>query len=228
MIIDNSKQRTFGWFRARLGLITGSRVGDLMKSSRKKDEMFGDTAKSYIYQLAAERDMNPAIVEDEELFEMYLQQVGFSSKAVEWGSLQEENARKLYIEKTGRNMVETGLCIHPSIPNFGSSPDGYFYGDDGEKGTLEIKCPNQNTFMKYKVEVTDNAGLLLAKPEYFFQCQSHMMVTGASWCDFVVYCPFQSNPIIIVRILPDNSCFDMIEKRIRIANDIINELIDAE
>lgn len=220
-------QHTLEWYRKRLGKITGSRVGDLMKSSRKKDEMFGDTAKSYIYQLAAERDMNPAIVEDDELFEMYLQQVGFSSKAVEWGNLQEENARKLYIEKTGRNMVETGLCIHPSIP-FGSSPDGYFYGDDGEKGTLEIKCPNQNTFMKYKVEVTDNVGLLLTKPEYFFQCQSHMMVTGASWCDFVVYCPFQGNPIHIVRILPDYSCFDMIEKRIRMANDIINELIDAD
>lgn len=221
-------QHTLEWYRKRLGKITGSRVGDLMKSSRKKDEMFGDTAKSYIYQLAAERDMNPGIIEDDESFEMYLQQVGFSSKAIEWGNLQEENARRLYIKKTGRNMIETGLCIHPSIPNFGSSPDGYYYGDDGEKGVLEIKCPNQNTFMKYKVEITDNAGLLLVKPEYFFQCQSHMMVTGAGWCDFTVYCPFQSNPIHIVRILPDYSCFDMIEKRIRIANDIIDELIDTE
>lgn len=221
-------QHTLEWYRKRLGKITGSRVGDLMKSSRKKDEVFGDTAKSYIYQLAAERDMNPAIIEDDELFEIYLQQVGFSSKAVEWGNQQEENARKLYIERTGRNMVETGLCVHPDIPNFGSSPDGYYYGDDGDKGVLEIKCPNQNTFMKYKVEVTGNAGLLLAKPEYFFQCQSHMMVTGAQWCDFVVYCPFQKNPIHIVRITPDYSCFYMIEKRIQLANDIINELIDTE
>lgn len=62
-------QHTLEWYRKRLGKITGSRVGDLMKTSRKKDEMFGDTAKSYIYQLAAERDMNPAIVEDDELFE---------------------------------------------------------------------------------------------------------------------------------------------------------------
>lgn len=221
-------QHSLEWYRKRLGKITGSRVGDLMKSSRKKDEIFGDTAKSYIYQLAAERDMNPAIVEDDESFATYLQQVGFSSKAIEWGNIQEDNARKLYVKKTGRHMVETGLCVHPDIPNFGSSPDGYFYGDDGDKGVLEVKCPNQNTFMKYKVEIADNSGLQQVKPEYFFQCQSHMMVTGASWCDFVVYCPFQSNPIHIVRILPDYSCFDMIEKRIRMANDIINELIDAE
>lgn len=85
-------QHTLEWYRKRLGKITGSRVGDLMKSSRKKDEMFGDTAKSYIYQLAAERSMNPAIVEDDESFDMYLQQVGFSSKAIEWGNIQEENA----------------------------------------------------------------------------------------------------------------------------------------
>lgn len=221
-------QHTLEWYRKRLGKITGSRVGDLMKSSRKKDEMFGDTAKSYIYQLAAERNMNPAIVEDDESFDMYLQQVGFSSKAIEWGNIQEENARRLYIKITGRNMVETGLCVHPNIPNFGSSPDGYYYGENGEKGVLEIKCPNQNTFMKYKIEATDNAGLLSVKPEYFFQCQSHMMVTGANWCDFVVYCPFQSNPIHIVRINPDYSCFAMIEKRICAANEIINELIEEE
>lgn len=220
-------QHTLEWYRKRLGKITGSRVGDLMKSSRKKDEIFGDTAKSYIYQLASERDMNPNIIEDDELFEMYLQQVGFSSKAIEWGNQQEKNARQLYIKNTGRNMVETGLCVHPTIPNFGSSPDGYYY-DNEEKGNLEIKCPNQNTYMKYKVEISDNASLLLTKPEYFFQCQSHMMVTGASWCDFVVYCPFQRNPIHITRIFPDRSCFEMIEKRIRLANDIIDELINAE
>lgn len=221
-------QHTLEWYRKRLGKITGSRVGDLMKPGRKKEEMFGDTAKSYIYQLAAERDMNSEIVEDDKSFETYLQQVGFSSKAIEWGNIQEDNARNLYIKKTGRNMVETGLCVHPNIPNFGSSPDGYYYCDDGDKGVLEVKCPNQNTFMKYKVEITDNSGLLQVKQEYFFQCQSHMMVTGANWCDFVVYCPFQSNPMHIVRILPDHSYFAMIEKRIRIANDIINELIDAE
>lgn len=219
-------QHTLEWYRKRLGKITGSRVGDLMKASRKKDEMFGDTAKSYIYQLAAERSMNSAIVADDVAFGEYLHQVGFSSKATEWGNRQEENARSLYIKLTGRQMVETGLCVHQSIMNFGSSPDGYYYGNDGEKGVLEIKCPSQNTFMKYKTEVTGNAGLLLTKPEYFYQCQSHMMVTGASWCDFVVYCPFQSTPIHIVRIYPDPSCFTAIERCVRAANDIINELTD--
>lgn len=222
------QQHSLEWFRKRLGKITGSRVGDLMKSGRSKDSMFGETAKSYIYQLAAERDMNPIFVNDDELFEMYLQQVGFSSKSIEWGNEQEENARVLYYKRTGRDMHETGLCIHQTIPNFGSSPDGFYAGSDGEKGCLEVKCPNQNTFMRYKEEIKDNATLLLVKSEYFFQCQSHMMVTKADWCDFVVYCPFQRDPTHTVRITPDHSCFASIEKRIIAANDIINQIIDAE
>ena len=48
MINDNENQRDLGWFRVRLGSITGSKVGDLMKSGKKKEQVFGDTALSYI------------------------------------------------------------------------------------------------------------------------------------------------------------------------------------
>lgn len=223
------EQRSLGWFRARLGTITGSQVGLLMKSSRSKSELFGDTAKSYIYSVAAERDMNPVIVNDDELFEEYLKQVDISSKAMRWGNEQEENARALYEKIAGRHIVEVGSCKHPTIENFASSPDGFFYDENtGEKGCLEIKCPSQAVFMRYKDEVEGNSTLLTAKSEYFFQCQSHMMVTGAQWCDFVVYCPFQQHPIHIVRITPDYSCFAELEKRINAANDIINQIIDVE
>ena len=56
----------------------------------------------------------------------------------------------------------------------------------------------------------------------------HMMCTGAQWTDFVIYNPFQSNPIHIVRILPDEAVFAEMEKRIRVADDIVKELIEAE
>ena len=68
MINDNENQRDLGWFRVRLGSITGSKVGDLMKSGKKKEQVFGDTALSYIYQVAAERMLNPVFVDDDELF----------------------------------------------------------------------------------------------------------------------------------------------------------------
>lgn len=59
MITDNVEQRSLTWFRNRVGHITGSKVADLMKSGRKKDEVFSDTAKSYLYQIAGERLFNP-------------------------------------------------------------------------------------------------------------------------------------------------------------------------
>lgn len=222
-------QHSLEWFRKRLGCITGSQVGLLMKSGRNKSEMFGETAKSYIYQIAAERDMNSVIVADDVLFESYIQQVNVESKAMRWGTEQEEDARKLYEQVTGRHIVEVGSCKHPTIESFASSPDGYFYDENtGERGCLEIKCPSQAVFMRYKDEVKDNSTLLTTKPEYFFQCQSHMMCVKADWCDFVVYSPFQNHPIHKVRILPDYSCFAELEKRINAANDIINQIIDAE
>ena len=220
------EQHSLEWFRKRLGKITGSMVGVLMKKGRCED--FSETAKSYIYQLAAERSMNVEIVEDDDLFQQYLYQVDVSSKAMKWGNEQEQYARSLYSKITGRCVSETGSCLHPTIPLFASSPDGVFMDNTtGEKGAIEIKCPNQSTFMKYKDEVKDNETLLKTKPEYFYQCMAHMMCTGSEWVDFIAYCPFQSVPIHIARILPDEKVFTEMEKRIRIANDIINQIADV-
>lgn len=217
-------QHSLEWFRKRLGQITGSQVGLLMKSGR--NSMFSDTAKSYIYQLAAERNMNPDIVNDDEMFEIYLSTVNVESKAMRFGTEQEENARDLYCRITGRKVVEVGSCGHTEIAHFASSPDGFFYDENtGEKGCLEIKCPSLSVFMKYKSEVHDNASLLSSKPEYFYQCQAHMACVNASWTDFVVYNPFQKYPIHIVRILPDEKMFSEMEKRIKAANEIIENLI---
>lgn len=219
------EQHTIGWHRKRLGQVTGSRVGDLMKSGRKKEELFGDTAKSYIYQLASERGMNKGIVENDDLFREYLECVNVSTKAMEWGTEQEEAARCLYQRITGREIEETGSCQHPTIRHFASSPDG-IYSDDKEIGCLEIKCPTQATYMRYRDLIHDNQSLLDVKPEYFYQCMAHMMCNQADWTDFVCYCPFQANPIHIVRILPEKEVFDAMEKRINEANKLIDEILN--
>lgn len=219
------EQHSLEWYRKRLGKITGSMVGVLMKNGRCGN--FSETAKSYIYQLAAERSMNSEIIADDQLFEEYLRQVDISNKAMRWGNEQEANARKLYEKITKRIIVETGSCVHPKIRHFASSPDGYFYDEyTGDKGCIEIKSPTQAVYMRYKDEVKDNETLLRVKPEYFYQCMAHMMCTGAMWTDFIAFCPFQSTPIHIVRILPDEKAFVEIEKRIQMANDIINQIAD--
>ena len=218
-------QHSIEWFRKRLGNFTGSQVGLLMKKGRT--DYFSATAKTYIYQVASERDMNPEVVNDDVEFDKYLHQVCINTKSMQWGTDQEENARELYERITGRHIVETGSCKHPTIEYFASSPDGYYYDEEtGEKGCLEIKCPIQSTFMKYRSEIYDSESLLDTKPEYFYQCMAHMMCTGAQWTDFVVYNPFQNTPIHIVRILPDETVFAEMEKRIHVANDVVKELIE--
>ncbi len=99
-MIDNAAQHTIAWFRARHGNITGSNVGLLMKSGRT--DIFSETGKSYIYQIASERAMNPAIVNDDSQFAEYLKQTEVTSKAIRWGNEQEADARNLYAYCGGR------------------------------------------------------------------------------------------------------------------------------
>lgn len=65
MIEQGSKD----WLVARLGNFTGSRIGDLMTSGKKKGELFGKTALSYIYEVAAERNLLPKYIKDDLLLE---------------------------------------------------------------------------------------------------------------------------------------------------------------
>jgi len=228
-MIDNTiDQRSLDWFRARLGNITGSRVGDLMKSSKTKGELFGDTAKSYLYQLAGERKMNKDIVDDDEMFQEYLDQTCVTSKAMRFGTETEGDARTVYMNLTGRDIQEVSSCKHDIIPNFASSPDGVYYELNFLKGCIEIKCPNVNTYIKYAVEINDNMSLKKVNPQYYYQCQSHMMCTGAVWCDFVIYCPWLSNPIKIIRITPDIEAVNLIIDRVMAANEFIDNITSKE
>ena len=222
-MVETVEQRTLSWYRMRLGYITGSQVGLLMKSGKSCN--FSETAKSYIYQVAAERSMNPDIINDDELFGMYLAQTEVTSKAMRFGTEQEENARRLFSKIHDVNVREVSSCRHSSIPYFASSPDG-IYTDETGKVCLEIKCPVQSTFMMYKYEIHDNESLLKVKPEYFYQCMAHMMCTDAYKTVFIAYNPFQRDPIHIVPIYPDKNMFSSMEGRIRMANDIITQIID--
>lgn len=216
------EQHSLGWYRARLGNITGSRVGDLMVSSRKKDEVFGGTAMTYIYQIAAERSMNKNIVDNDDAFETYLDCVTVTTKAMQWGTDMEEEARSLFAKLNGLTITETGSVHHPTIPHFASSPDGMIAGET--LGCIEIKCPNQNTFMQYTAEIIDAESLKKVKPIYYWQCMSHMMCTGAQYVYFIWYNPFQAKPIHYIKLEPDADAFSQIRERVTLANELIDNL----
>ena len=216
------EQRTLEWYRARLGYITGGQVGSLMKSGRTKDKVFSDTALTYLYQLAGERSLNPEIVKDDNMFTFYLEQTTSQSKAMRFGTEQEENARAMYVDITGREVKEVGLCHHPQIKYLASSPDG-ITADGDVMGCVEIKCPTLSTYSKYVAEIHDNESLKKVNPDYYYQCQNHMACTEAQFCDFIVYCPFVENPIHIVRIQRDEDAIALIMERVELAEQIIEE-----
>ena len=224
-IVSNAAQHTLGWYRARLGNITGSNVGLIMKKGKSKE--FSDTAESYLYDVASDRTLNPSIVESDELFEEFLKVTSATSKAMAWGNEQEPNARELYSKITGRKMVEVGSCKHPKIPFFASSPDGFYYNEEsGERICLEIKCLGKKEYIKYLHLVKDGESLLKVNPQYYYQCHAHMMVTQSIATDFVIYNPFQDIPMRIVRIYWNEDVARNIAERVGLANIFINSIIE--
>lgn len=142
------QQRTTEWFRDRIGRWNASEIGNLMKRDRCGN--FGDTALSYIRKVAAERLYNENVVADDYMLASYLEATTINSKAMQWGTDNEVNARTLYSKLNHVEVVEVGSIEHLTIPNFSASPDGIAKYKEEDVG-IEIKCPKVETFMQYKV-----------------------------------------------------------------------------
>lgn len=220
MIEQNSTQ----WMKDRLGCFNGSAIGDLMSSGRKKDELFGQTALTYIYSIASERDLLKAYLEDDYLWEVYQSQVSFTNKYMEYGHEQEPLAVEEYEKATGRMCEETERVLHPTIPNYAASPDRFAF-DDAEKIVVEVKCPTPKVYMKYRHEIKDNETLKSVEPRYFYQIQAELHVSGCKNADLVCFCPFLKHPLHIIRITADEEVQKDIEYRISEAEKIIKSIL---
>lgn len=229
MITDGIEQRSLEWFRSRVGNITGSKVAEIMKSGRKKDELWSDTAKSYLYQIAGERLFNPAFLNDDDVFQDYIDQTSFTTKAMQWGSEQENDAKSLYMTMNfpEGEIVELSSCQHDTIPHFAASPDGAIYGRDGKDiRIIEVKCPNINTYMKYRSLIHDAASLKETEPKYYWQMMAEMSCTGAKSGIFITYCSWLSKPIHWAEIERVEEDIKQMEERVILANQFIDEIIN--
>ena len=96
------------------------------------------------------------------------------------------------------HIFKSGLVISPESPYLGASPDAKVIDPGCSKpfGLSEVKCPetkylvtpldacsDRNFFLE---EVHGNPKLKRTH-KYYAQVQGLMGVTGARWCDFVVY-----------------------------------------
>lgn len=162
MLEVTTDQRTEAWLQARLGRVTGSRVADLMAKTKTG---YSTSRANYQAELICERLTGQ-------------QGERFTNAAMAWGTETEPQARAAYEFLTDRSVVETGFVLHPTLADFGASPDG-LVGDDG---LLEIKCPNTATHIETLLGETVPA-------KYITQMQAQMACTGRAWCDFVSFDP---------------------------------------
>lgn len=118
------KQGTDEWFAARVGMVTASRIADVLGSKARR--------KKYAEQLALETIQGYRVVQP-------------ANEFMVWGTETEPEARSLYEAKTGSFVDLEGFVIHPAIKRAGASPDGLV----GAAGLIEIKCPSSKTHLGY-------------------------------------------------------------------------------
>jgi putative phage-type endonuclease len=126
MKILNLQQRSEEWFKARLGVITGSRASNVFKSNNL----------TLVDEMIAER-MTQSVEES------------FTSKAMEHGILFEPEALKSYNERTKNSAQEIGFCVHDKYDWLAISPDALIFRDNIAVGAVEIKCPSSKKHIEY-------------------------------------------------------------------------------
>ena len=183
-------QGTEEWFAQRIGKVTASRINDVMATLKSGGE--AATRKNYRAQLIAERLTGTKAD-------------SFTNAAMQWGTDNEPIARAMYEIKTGSDVEQVGFVDHPSIAMTGASPDGRV----GNKGMLEIKCPNTATHIEYLL-----AGV--APTEYHNQMLWQMECDGRDWCDFVSFDPRmpEAMQLFIVRFNKDEDKLSIIRAEV--------------
>ena len=235
------RQNSLGWYRARLGMITGSAVGQIMGTPKSKSQKFTTTAESYLQQVAFERSMDHAIVDNDDLFMAYIDLTSPKSKAMDWGHAQEENAANLFailfhdLYEPSSESFKLSLEEPPSvrckdIQHFASSPDRMFTNPvTGEICCLEIKSPMGKAFTKYASiislpEEERMEALKKAESTYYWQIYAHMLATGTHTCYWAIYNPFSPHPLFAMQVSADEEVIETLRARIIEADEYVEDL----
>ena len=206
---DTEKKEIDQWQLDRLGKATGSNFGKLVKSDRKGGYTLSTakTATDLIYKIAWERLLKEGNISNG------LGRLNVSSQSMNHGNDYEGEAILKYMESTGEKVryAQEFVQLDEWI---GGTPDGYI----GEDGLIEVKCPwNGGNHLQSMLEQK------IYNPEYVYQIQGYLWITGRKWCDFVTYDPdlVESLQLNIIRVERDEE----IIKGIRLVMDQVKEKI---
>ena len=170
------------WFTARRNRLTASNFGLVMKRKAPVNEKF-------LCNLFSDGPISAA--------------------AIEHGNRNESRARDLYVRQRSPSLHThaCGFVVNEQFMFLGASPDGKVC-QDSQCGIIEIKCPYKARNMTVSEAVTTlqpdfmlDDGMDLKKTHnYYAQVQGQLMITGAPFCDFIV---FTYKDLFVIRVLPD-------------------------
>lgn len=168
--MEEIKQRTPEWFKAREGRFTASQISRLLGGNKKDGSALKateDSIKNYAHECA----IDTIFGREPEL--------EFLPKDMQRGVDLEPAAFEKAQEILGLEYLDVVECgFFPIGDNSGASPDGLV----GDTSILEIKCPQRAKFFKYV-----SNGIEELNPAYYAQVQLQMEATKRSKCYFMNY-----------------------------------------
>ena len=170
-------QKSEEWFAIKVGKMTASHANTIRAN--------GAGLKTYIIDILA--DMFSSA-----------EKASYTNEDMERGNNLEDEAREFYEALTSVMVEQVGFV---EINEFsGVSPDGLV----NEDGLIEIKCPNDKTFVKLLLDKK-------VKKEYNDQMQIQMYATNRQWCDYFCYNPNFEQCYFLHRVLRDEKAIEEIK-----------------
>ncbi|KAI4824007.1 hypothetical protein KUCAC02_012553 [Chaenocephalus aceratus] len=171
------QSKSLVWYEQRAGRITSSVSHSVLHTSTTKP------SQNLIKTICCDRPSN------------------LKTTAIVWGNEHEQVARQQYADgaissvHSDLKVNNCGLLIKREQPFLAASPDAMLACSCHGMGVLEIKCPfkfremSVEEMSKEKDSCLDLNLELKESHQYYTQTQHQMYVTGASYCDFLVWLP---------------------------------------
>ena len=165
------------WLKQRLGKFTASEFHRLMAYPNKAEMPAGGI--TYVMEKVAE-----SLIESSD-------SEGFTSYDMQWGIDHEAEAVQAFTDKTGLVVDKHGLAqeLITMSEHIGCTPDGLINSTHG----LELKCPKSVTHISYWA-IKNGDDLKKHCPNYYWQVQGSMMITGREEWYFASFDPRFINP----------------------------------
>lgn len=190
-------QGTKEWFEAKLGVITGTVLEDIMGTWKKREDT--------LHELLGET-LTPSIDMD------FIHEASMNR-----GSRLEPEAVLAFEYVTGKKVEKVGLCVSDEDPRIAYSPDGIIAETDDSED-IECKCPEAKNYMK--IVMSDEV-----PKEYKWQIVQGFCVNPKlkkRW--FVAYNPdIPSYPIHIIEVTRE-SLYESIDQALNAQKEFLADL----